>query len=172
MSLKQGISLTIRNVVVALTIGVLFASTNALAATGFRSSDWNLQHNEQLFCLAKNVYFEARGESTRGKEAVAHVTLNRVESHKFPNSICNVVKQRSRNTCQFSWVCKNYYRNIPWNSTTWKESVIVAKQVLDGNTVDPTNGAMFFHATYVRPSWSKTLKKTAGIGNHVFYKAV
>ena len=198
MSLKQGISLTIRNVVVALTIGVLFASTNALAAQG--PSDFAKQHidkieaqsqflytsvptrsmllvqqpepvenNQQVICLAKNIYYEAGGESTKGKAAVAHVTLNRKRSSLFPNSVCNVVYQRSRSVCQFSWVCAR--KAQPKQHTeTWKESLRIARQTLAGNVNDPTYGALFFHAVYVKPSWSKTLRRTIQIGNHIFYR--
>jgi spore germination cell wall hydrolase CwlJ-like protein len=198
MSLKQGISLTIRNVVVALTIGVLFASTNALAEQG--PTDFAKQHIEkieaqsqllyaptptramlivkqeekpvndrQLMCLAKNIYYEAGAESNKGKAAVAHVTLNRANSSLFPESICGVVYQKNRGTCQFSWVCqrKAYPKTL---SENWQESLQIAKQALKGHVSDPTYGALFFHATYVSPNWSRTLKRTIRIGNHIFYK--
>lgn len=202
MSLKQGISLTIRNVVVALTIGVLFASTNALAKQS--PNDFAKLHIEkieenskllytavptrslllkqpekvqpkvndnQMLCLAKNIYYEARGESNKGKAAVAHVTLNRADSYLFPNSICAVVYQRSRGVCQFSWVCQR--KAEPRTSTdSWLESLKVAKQALNGHLDDPTHGALFFHAVYVKPSWSRTLKKTTQIGNHIFYRKI
>jgi N-acetylmuramoyl-L-alanine amidase len=201
MSLKQGISLTIRNVVVALTTGillVLFASTNALAEQG--PTDFAKQHidkieaqsqllyaptptrsmllkqqetpvvsNKQLMCLAKNVYYEAGGESDKGKAAVAHVTLNRANSSHFPDSVCRVVYQKSRGVCQFSWVC---HRKSPPKTHTdrWAESLRIAKEALKGEVRDPTYGALFFHAVYVKPSWSRTFKKTIRIGNHIFYR--
>jgi spore germination cell wall hydrolase CwlJ-like protein len=204
MSLKQGISLTIRNVVVALTTGillVLFASTNALAERGptdlakqhidkieaqshllyaptpTRSlllkrpeqPEQPVIHNKQLICLAKNVYYEAGGESAKGKAAVAHVTLNRANSPLFPDSVCNVVYQRSRSVCQFSWVCMR--KAQPRKHTDrWAESLRIARQALAGQSVDPTYGALFFHAVYVKPSWSRTFKKTIRIGNHIFYR--
>lgn len=171
MSLKQGINLTIRNVVVALTLfGVLFASTNVLAAAATPAATDIEYSKQQLLCLAKNIYFEAGGESIKGKEAVAHVTLNRVYSGQFPTTICSVVKQRSRGSCQFSWVCQPVMPSLPWGSKNWKDSILVAEQVLDGDTVDPTFGATFFHAKHVRPSWSRTHRKTAIIGNHIFYR--
>jgi len=197
MSLKQGISLTIRNVVVALTVGVLFASTNALAERG--PTDFAKQHidsieshsqalyaptptrslllkrqepqinNKQLICLAKNVYYEAGGESDKGKAAVAHVTLNRANSPLFPDSVCNVVYQKSRGVCQFSWVCMR--KAQPRTHTDrWEESLRIAREALKGEVRDPTYGALFFHAVYVKPSWSRTFKKTIRIGNHIFYR--
>ena len=199
MTLKQGINLTIRNVVVALTIGVLFASTNALAEQG--STNLAKQHvdrieknllplyvpvpdrssmlivkksepvvnNIQVLCLAKNIYYEAGGESAKGKAAVAHVTLNRKNSSLFPNSVCNVVNQRYRSSFQFSWVCMK--KAPPKQHTeTWRESLRIAKQTLAGHTSDPTHGALFFHAVYVKPSWSRKFRQTIRIGNHIFYR--
>ncbi len=52
-----------------------------------------------LMCLALNIYFEARSESFASQVAVAQVTLNRIESKKYPNDVCAVVKQPK----QFSW---------------------------------------------------------------------
>jgi len=196
MSLKQGISLTIRNVVVALTIGVLFASTNALAEES--SSSFTQQHidkieesralytpvptralllkqqepqvnNKQLMCLATNIYHEAGAESAKGKAAVAHVTLNRANSSHFPDSVCNVVYQKSRGVCQFSWVCARKAQPKQ-HSDSWRESLRIAKQAMAGKIFDPTYGALFFHAVYVQPSWSRTFKKTIRIGNHIFYR--
>src|SRR5687768_8008921 len=47
----------------------------------------------ELECLAKTIYFEARGESEQGQRAVAAVVLNRVRSPDFPDSVCEVVHQ-------------------------------------------------------------------------------
>ena len=60
-----------------------------------------------VFCLAKNIFHEAGIESDIGKYAVAQVTLNRVASRKYPNSVCKVVLQRY----QFSWANK---RSMHW----------------------------------------------------------
>ena len=51
------------------------------------------QNLDELYCMAQNVYFEARHESMIGKIAVAHVVMNRIESKDFPNTVCEVVKQ-------------------------------------------------------------------------------
>ena len=60
---------------------------------------------KQLYCLAKNVYFEAASEPFDGKVAVAMVTMNRVKHNDFPNDVCSVVYERNKRTCQFSWTC-------------------------------------------------------------------
>ena len=58
-----------------------------------------------LVCLALNIYFEARNQPTSGQIAVAEVTLNRVASRNYPNTVCGVVKQSNKNGCAFSWYC-------------------------------------------------------------------
>ena len=68
------------------------------------------EREKQLECLAKNIYFEAATEPFEGKVAVAQVTMNRVESGKFPADVCDVVFQKNtfynRVVCQFSWYCE------------------------------------------------------------------
>lgn len=124
-----------------------------------------------LVCLALNVYHEARGEGIEGQFAVADVTLNRVESPKFPDTVCEVVKQGGQkrlNRCQFSWYCDGK-SDEPRNTQAWlraKQVAQVALQGLKGNT----KGATFYHAKTVRPYWAKSFKRTAVIGSHIFYK--
>lgn len=116
------------------------------------------------FCLAKNIYHEARGESEHGKRAVAQVTLNRVKSPKFKNTICGVVYERN----QFSWT-KNRTRrwSIP-SGKAWAESQQLADEILSkGRALDNMDGALFFHSTRIHPRWKK--RRLAIIGNHVFY---
>jgi spore germination cell wall hydrolase CwlJ-like protein len=123
-------------------------------------------------CLALNVYFEARGEPITGKYAVASVTLNRVVSPDFPDGICKVVRQGvglGRYNCQFSWACDRY-SDRPRDTKAWELSKQVAYNTLFLDRPDPTDGALYFHATWVRPSWSRTMVKVGRIGGHVFYR--
>jgi len=125
--------------------------------------------NAELHCLALNIYHEAGAESWTGKQAVAAVTLNRVKSDSFPKSVCGVVKQRDKNSCQFSWWCQKP-KSPPRDSDAWQDSLEIARKTLEGQHKDPTQGALYFHATRVKPDWSRTYKKTTRIGNHIFYK--
>lgn len=122
-------------------------------------------------CLALNIYHEARSESVAGQNAVAAVTLNRVASKSFPNSVCKVVKQggKRRNKCQFSWWCDNK-SDKPQEQGAWERALELSRKALKGKIPDPTNGALFYHAKYVKPRWSRTFKRTSRIGQHVFYK--
>ena len=52
-----------------------------------------LVNKKELDCMASNIYFEASTQSRVGKIAVAQVTMNRVRSPEFPNSVCEVVYQ-------------------------------------------------------------------------------
>jgi spore germination cell wall hydrolase CwlJ-like protein len=124
--------------------------------------------DKDLFCLAKNIYHEARGEPTLGKYAVAQVTMNRVRHPSFSKTICGVVFEPN----QFSWAND---RSIRWtrpSNASWDESIKIARQVLDhGVTIKGMENALFFHATYVRPGW-RNVRRLATIGDHIFYKQV
>jgi N-acetylmuramoyl-L-alanine amidase len=124
--------------------------------------------DQDLFCMAKNIYHEARGEPTLGKYAVAQVTMNRVRHPAFSNTVCSVVFEPS----QFSWANN---RNIRWttpSNASWNESMEIARQVLEhGVTVKGMENALFFHATYVRPGW-RNVRRLTTIGAHIFYKQV
>lgn len=139
---------------------------------------------QETHCLATNMYFEARGESYEGKKAVAFVTLNRVESDKFPNNICDVVYQAQysswwktnkdrlvpiRNKCQFSWYCDGKSDRIR-NTSEYDSLYRLASEIIVGKHTDNTNGAEYYHASYVRPVWRLAFNKTADIGEHTFYK--
>ena len=133
---------------------------------------------KQVDCLADNIYFEAGKEPADGKLAVALVTMNRVKSGIYPDNICDVVKQRRENTCQFTWWCisKTKLKAIDRQFTDeemeqYNKSQLVALQVyLNHDTItDITQGAMFYHATYVSPQW-RGMEKTIEIGQHIFYK--
>lgn len=120
-------------------------------------------------CLAQAVYFEAGGESEAGQRAVAVVIMNRVRSGRFPDNVCDVIHQAAKGTCQFSWWCDGK-SDAPRDPDRWARAQEAARDVLSGGFVDRTHGALFFHANYVRPRWSKRLQKTAAIGNHIFYR--
>ena len=128
---------------------------------------------KSLDCLAMNVYREAGHEPFEGKVAVAQVTLNRVNSNKFPRDVCAVVYQKTRFTerviCQFSWYCDSKHRNRPVNDEAYEESYRVAKMVfLEDFKLESIEKALYYHADYVNPNWK--LKRIAKIGTHIFYE--
>tara|TARA_Y100000361_G_scaffold10620_1_gene8542 strand:- start:68 stop:637 length:570 start_codon:yes stop_codon:yes gene_type:complete len=133
----------------------------------------------ELDCMAKNIYFEAAIESTAGKLAVAQVTMNRVRSSNYPDTICKVVKQGKhhangfpmRDRCQFSWYCDGKH-DTPFQGKMWQESINLAKYVMKTpSLIDVTDGATHYHANYIPdPRWADKNKKTVAIDTHIFYK--
>jgi spore germination cell wall hydrolase CwlJ-like protein len=128
---------------------------------------------QQLDCLALNIYREAGYEPFEGKVAVAQVTMNRVKSGNFGKDVCGVVYQKSvimeKVVCQFSWACDQVHQNRPVNKEAYNESYAVAKKVLlEGFKLDVLKDALYYHAAYVNPRWP--LDKIGQIGQHIFYK--
>ena len=137
-----------------------------------------------FICLALNTYHEAKNQSLVGQIATAQVVMNRVEDDRFPNTICEVVKQGPtrpswedakkeytiKHRCQFSWYCDGK-DDTPKNEKAWKKAQDVAFLVIyDKIKLDVTEGATHYHATYVSPSWAKTKKRTTRIEKHIFYR--
>lgn len=121
---------------------------------------------DQQECLAHNIYFEARGESRLGQEAVAWVTLNRVMDPAHPDTICSVVWA----PWQFSWT-NDGLTDTPAAGEAWTDAQAIAAKVTEiwNPYDDPTEGSVMFHASSVNPDWSKSFSKIVRIDNHIFY---
>ena len=138
-----------------------------------------------LMCLALNTYHEAKNQSMIGQIATAQVVMNRVKDSRFPNTVCEVVKQGPhrpswedpkkeypvRHKCQFSWYCDGKSDEPRKDSKEWFKAKEYARIVLSGRIVlDVTEGATHYHATYVKPAWAKTKTRTTRIESHIFYR--
>jgi spore germination cell wall hydrolase CwlJ-like protein len=136
---------------------------------------------ESLVCLATAIYFEARGEPTVGQIAVGQVVMSRVDDHRYPDNICDVVKEGyyySWNTnipipdkCQFSFWCDGKSEEITDHEAyEWAEEI--SWGLIEGtlNIIDLTDGATHYHAYYVQPSWSERFIQTVRINDHIFYR--
>ncbi|MCU9840011.1 cell wall hydrolase [Ruegeria sp. WL0004] len=128
------------------------------------------QGGEQWACLAEALYFEARGETVKGQFAVAEVILNRVQSERFPDTPCGVIKQGTgrKYQCQFTYTCDGR-KDVIAEKAAYERVAKVARLALDGVSEELTGGATYYHTTAVRPSWSRRFTQTAKIGVHVFY---
>jgi len=132
------------------------------------------QEQSEILCLAQNIYFESVGEPLNGKMAVGMVTMNRVSSDRYPDSVCGVVKQKVKKYCQFSWYCdetKRIKKNQISQSKHFDEILDMSLYIYLRYTSikDVSQGATHFHATRINPGWHD-LKRTVSIGQHVFYK--
>ena len=134
---------------------------------------------EAIVCLALNVYHEAKNQSLSGQIAVAEVVMNRADDPRYPNNVCDVVKQGLtykwnpgfpiRNKCQFSWYCDGK-SDVAKQKDAWEEALSVAKGVYHGYLDAYLEGATHYHAYYVNPSWAETKTYITRIDDHIFYR--
>lgn len=129
---------------------------------------------ENLECLSRNVYFESRGEPPAGMRAVAEVTMNRVAARQYPNSVCAVVYQknwdsiRKRYVGAFSWT--EFDSLSEPEGEAWRRAQEVAEAAFYRRAPVTLPGVLHFHATHIRPEWSKEKTMVARIGRHAFYR--
>jgi N-acetylmuramoyl-L-alanine amidase len=132
-----------------------------------------------LMCMAANIYHEAKNQPMAGQIAVAQVVMNRVNDSRYPDNVCDVIKQGLTykngkvvlGKCQFSWYCDGKKDDVNMKSEKWRNSLRYASMVITNRiTLDVTEGATHYHATYVRPAWARTKTKTVRINRHIFYR--
>ena len=140
-------------------------------AAGKQVDTSEIASDRETSCLAKAVYFEARGESTKGQEAVAAVILARTKAPGRPKSICGVVYEGSRLStgCQFSFTCDGL-AHIVRDARAWTRAISIASRAMLGQFDWVARGATYYHADYVRPNWALHMIKVAQIGTHIFYR--
>jgi len=144
------------------TLGTMAAATIDVAMD--KASARAAAHRAaELRCLAENIYYEARGEPLVGQYAVAEVTMNRMRSSEFPNSVCEVVHRRGA----FSWTYRGEHES-PYGYE-WRRAQAVASSVFDNIESPLVNGALFYHAMHVSPYWASTRTQVALVGRHIFY---
>ena len=158
----------------AVAVGLLFgvvigalvlAFSAASAQRDAQAAKLRAFHDRSLECLARNVYYEARGEPAPGQYAVAEVTMNRKASAGYPKTVCDVVYQREA----FSWTTLGTLE-AP-GGEAWLRAVRVAEDVYYQRQPRTLEGDVtHFHATYVRPEWSNEKQRVARIGRHIFYR--
>jgi spore germination cell wall hydrolase CwlJ-like protein len=151
--------------------------------------------NNEIKCLADNIYWEARNQSRLGMIAVGRVVVNRVRSRNYPSTVCGVILQGPtreswktrqhadlddnerifhpvRNRCQFSWYCDGRSDTVRQNENdiftmAWH---VASAIILDNRWDGFINGATHYHADYVSPKWSSSLTRISQIDNHIFYR--
>ena len=122
---------------------------------------------KDLHCLAKNIFHEAGVEDRAGKLAVAQVTLNRLRTKRWGETICEVVYAKA----QFSWTLEKKKRWAQPKGKLWEESVAVAEEFVSGQRVKGIEKSKFYHTDYIRqPYWAKNMIEVKQIGQHIFYR--
>jgi len=163
---------------------VLIVSSQAVKAEAMFTSPIvgspMIVNNAEEECLALNVYYEARSDMMAGRYAVADTVLNRVADSRYPNTICNVVKQGRlgdppgsevrKHLCQFSWFCDGLSDN-PTDEDSWQKAQITAYNIINyGKFRGITEGSTHYHANYVSPGWINSLELIGTVGQHTFYR--
>lgn len=122
----------------------------------------------EVQCLAENIYHEARNQSIEGMTAVAAVTINRMKSVDYPNTICEVIYE----PYQFSWTIygKEVRIDNAVDATAWDVSQDIAKKVLHEGVPYDMMGVYYYHADYVNPKWALAKMEYTRIERHIFYK--
>lgn len=167
----------------------IMAAMAALLLTGniAKANDVLLYEQEsypQAYCLALNMYYEARGSTLADQVAVSDVVLNRVDDSRFPDTVCDVVYQAEmrpswqdetvmvpvRNRCQFSWFCDGK-DDTPKDIEKFNNALHLAYFMLNADKYRGlTEGATHYHAHYVNPFWAKDFTRVGSIGAHIFYR--
>ena len=160
-----------------ITALIMLASI-VVASTANAKGIFTAEHRPEAWCMAQNIYYEARSSNRADRIAVADVVLNRVQDSRYPNTVCEVVKQgmkhadgrMKRNACQFSWYCDGK-SDWPRDDDAWVDAQMIAYGIMflnDGRGL--TEGATHYHATYVKPKWARDLQLVGRIGVHIFYR--
>ena len=164
-----------RKFLVVLLVCITFVTTShAGEAKGLFTAD----DKPEMWCLALNVYFEARSSNRADRMAVADVVINRARDTRYPNTLCGVVQQgkqypdgrMKRHRCQFSWYCDGK-SDWPTDLDAWVEAQQIAyNMIVHHDARGITEGATHYHATYVDPTWARDFQIIGRIGAHIFYR--
>ena len=184
---------------IAIMAAMILTATTAFAssASTFKNPQveelYTEQNKPQLYCLAQNIYCEAKSEPLAGQYAVADVVLNRVNDTRYPNTICEVVKEGpikeswktkqdttlsdderiyypKKNRCQFSWYCDGKPDTVR-DQDAWRMAQIIAYKIVHADKMKGiTEGATHYHADYVSPKWASKIQLVGSISTHIFYR--
>lgn len=161
-----------------LAVIVAVSFTGWQAAVAQSNEEVEKQTEVQIRCMALNIYYESRSSNRADRIAVADVVINRVNDARYPDTVCDVVKQGKknddgsikRNACQFSWYCDGK-SDWPTDNDAWVDAQMIAYNMLQyGQGRGLTEGATHYHATYVKPQWTRELQLVGRIGAHIFYR--
>lgn len=174
-------SLLEKNTTAKTTLLIASLLAAAANASGPYNADGPMYTEEQLpevYCMAQNIYYEARSSSLADRAATADVVLNRTADNRYPDTICGVIRDgkkladgsMKRDACQFSWYCDGK-PDIPKKGDAWAKAQLLAYQIVKQDAYRGlTEGSTHYHAGYVDPYWADSLQLVGTIGQHVFYR--
>jgi len=179
--------------VAILTFNNAYAEGALLFQNAIKGEIYTAENQPELYCLAMNIYHEAKSEPLAGQYAVADVTINRTLDTRYPNTVCEVVMQARmkeswktkqypdlpdserkyvpvRNKCQFSWYCDGKADAVR-DSDAWRKAQEVAYRiVVEKKYRGITEGSTHYHADYVSPRWASSFDLVGRVGAHIFYR--
>ena len=192
--MRQFMKSTIYWAIAVMTMSTACAQTQASTFQKPQLEELYTEDNRpELYCLAQNIYFEAKSEPLAGQYAVADVVLNRVNDTRYPNTICKVVREGPikeswktrqhadlpdseriyhpiKHRCQFSWYCDGKADTIR-DSDAWRMAQIIAYKIVHTEKMRGiTEGATHYHADYVSPKWATSIQLVGSISTHIFYR--
>lgn len=145
------------------------------------SSDAHTQYyrNKEVDIMARTIWGEARNQRNSGMCAIANVIMNRAKISKkyggywWGDDVISVCLKPYQFSC---WLRSdpNYQKieTVDETDLHFVTSIRIAKRALAKVLSDKTNGATHYHTKSISPSWKDDDKRTAVIGDHVFYKLV
>lgn len=164
---------------VASLTGIFYTKDTYTQTVTEIEEDAIVADTKQIECLAKNIYYESRGEPKMGQIVVARVVMNRTEHPNFGNTPCDViyehgyVKKQDRRVkvCQFSWACDSTRRRPRADDPVYQKALALAYDVIvnDAYAELVPKTVLYFHNTMVFPGW-RNVVLFRKVGNHVFYK--
>lgn len=127
--------------------------------------------DEDFECLRLNIFFESRNQGFTGMARIAEVTMYRVDSEFYPNTVCGVVWDRR----QMSWTHdgKSDKPNLAnkIEKRAWDIAGVVAGWYLaDERPKIFSKPVTMYHADYVKPKWDYSkIFEYEKYGEHVYY---
>lgn len=143
---------------------LFFTRTELLTREDKEDATWSYVLNEkELLLLQKIVMAEAEGEPYEGKVAVANVVLNRLRSANYPDTIKEVIYQKS----QFSPVWNGRLNKVKPDEDT----VHAVNEALNGRK-EVSDDTYYFLSLKLATDLTiaRTKHEAKVIGNHTFYK--
>lgn len=173
-----GVVSTVMSLVAIVGVSAFAGTATAQASNPATFEIYDSTEFPEHYCLAQNIYYEARGSNLADMAAVANVVINRTKDRRYPDTICGVVRQGRqdangnmiRNQCQFSWYCDGK-SDRPQDTDMWVKAQMIAWDMIETNKYRGlTEGATHYHANYVSPNWASDLTLVGRIGAHIFYR--